>query len=259
MRSSGAQVQAGDLRRATDSHGQQDLANAAADINLSAVQAIPSGDEALAQFGPGVERSHNREPDLAAVGMAGQHQVDVMLGSHPNSHRVVAEQDLGVTRRDMAHSSLQVVRIPPQVVYTSQPQPAVPGMYSIVRIAKHVDVMGFKRPRHLIGVHLEIVISQDRKNSQARPQTSQHLRYGPDISGRKSDVVSGKGDQVGLQVVGHFYGAFDVFERRVEAVVDIRQVDDSQTVMSWAEPPQVDVNLSDFRIWRNRRRRKLRS
>jgi hypothetical protein len=46
--SSGAQIQAGDLRRAANPDGQQNFADAAADVDLSAIKPVPARDEALA-------------------------------------------------------------------------------------------------------------------------------------------------------------------------------------------------------------------
>src|SRR5690242_18976972 len=118
--------------------------------------------------------------------------------------------------------------------------------------------MGFERSCHFIGVNLNIMIAENGENTQPGPQPTQHLGDRPNVIRGKGYVMSRECDQVWLEVVGHFYSPFDIFEGGIEAMVNVSELDNPQAVIRRAKPADVNVHLCYFGIGRSWWRRKWR-
>ena len=94
-----------------------------------------------------------------------------MRGSPVDSERVVAKQDFGIARGNGAERPPQIVGAVPDVVDPDHPQSGRSMAQHAVRVAEHVDVLRPKRVRYLVGIHVEVVVAEDRKDAQPRSQS----------------------------------------------------------------------------------------
>src|SRR5664279_4626253 len=83
-----------DLERRAEPHGRTPIAAAARDVQLRAIVLVPAGEQAaLLELHDVVPR-----PDLAAVGVSGQLQIDAVLRRFLYLSRLVREQDQRAAR-----------------------------------------------------------------------------------------------------------------------------------------------------------------
>ena len=66
-----------------------------------------------------------------------------------------------------------------------------------------------------------LTLQPDRENSQASFELAQGARHGPNVVGRKCDVVTRERHYVRVELVGKIDGTFYRFERCIEAVMNV--------------------------------------
>src|SRR5437867_4453346 len=178
-----AEAQTGDFGRAIEAKRDQHFPDAAVDVNLRAVEAVPALHKPLAKFRPSPKRADHREPDLAAVGVPSQHQVHAVRRSTANAEGVMAEQNLGIAERDAIQGGGEVVGMPPQIVHAHDPKRRAVFAHSMVGVAKHADVVGTQSARDFVRVNLEVVIPKHGVNAVARAKLPKCAGHGPNVGG----------------------------------------------------------------------------
>lgn len=128
-------------------------------------------------------------------------------------------------------------------------------------VAQDVYLMGPEGLRYRFRVHLKIVIAKHREDAEAGAKLAQGAGYRADISRGERDIISGERHEVRFELVGDMNGALNILQGRVQAVVDVRKVNDREPIMAARKPPQPDINIGDDRVlggtarpsWRFRR------
>ena len=92
------------------------------------------------------------------------------------------------------------------------------------------------------------MVAEHGKDAQPRPEPSERLGRRADIVGRKGNVVARQRYDIRPQAVRKLDGALDLSERRIKAVVDVREVDDPQSVVGGSQPLQPDVSYGDLGV-----------
>jgi len=231
-----SQAETGDFGRTVQAERNEHFADTTADVYLRAIQPIPTLDEALAELRPALPGADHRQAYLPAVGVAGDHEVDTVRDGAANSQRVVAKQDFGIARGYGTHRRRKIIRSPPKIINPNDPKRRSTRVKGKMGIAQHANALCPQRFRDLIRIDLEVVIPEDRKDAQPCAQFSQRPSRGPDIGGRKRHVVASQSDKVRPLAIRQVDGALDVFERSEKAVVNVRQLNNFQTVVLAAQP-----------------------
>ena len=117
-----------------------------------------------------------------------------------------------------------------RVVHAGQPESLAILFKTHPLIDQHRDSFGAEEVSNQSRIGPMIVIAQHRKDAVSRAQSAQHFGAGRGILAFFGNVIAGQRDDVGLQPVGCFDRAFDLFPAGEWTVVNIGELNDAKAV-----------------------------
>jgi len=241
----GVESKDGYLRRTGPADGDDDGADTAADVDARAPVRIPANMEAAARLMFDAHAFEKRETNLAAVGVSGEDEVNGKKSGGGDDARVVGEKNDGTAAGDAGEGSGEI-RVVPEVVHAGDVEQRGAGADDGMAVAQHLDAVAAEGAGDEIGADTEIVIAENGKDAAAGAKPAEKL------AGRVSEIagvgneVAGEGDNVGLERIGEFDGGEQGLRGKIQAVVNVGEMDDAKAVQLAAEPGDGDAEFVDF-------------
>ncbi len=228
----------GKFRWAVEPEGQTHRSEAAIDVELHLLKLIGSLNIFFSHWRQD-EGADERQADLAAMGVAGEHEINERE-SRVENHlfhviRLVAHEQhrrLGIGR----NGGIQVGSLGSGVAATTDPQAIAPAFNGYMAINQDGGAVGLKGADHLIEADRDVVVAKDAE-ALRRLQRRQDLGGDPggapgdrDRKWAIADVVSGDQDQVWRQVIDFPDDLFQKIRLGVLLQVDIAYLDDVEVL-----------------------------
>ena len=153
----------GQFRRAVEAEGQTHCADASVDVELQVVE-VEHAFDVLLTHGRKDERAEDGEADLAAVGVAGEHEVDEreagVLDDGLDVVRLVAHEEDGCAGvgRD---GEVEVGDAGSGVVGAGEPEEVATAFEGEVAVDEDGGAMGFDGADDVFGADVDVVVAED--------------------------------------------------------------------------------------------------
>lgn len=233
------------FRRAGPTDWNDDSADAAADVNPSASVEIPANVEASASLMLAAHAFEEWQPDLAAVSVSGEDEVNGKESGGSDDAGVVREKNDGAAAGD-AREGAREIGVVPEVVHTGDVEQRGASADGGMAVAQNVDAVAAEGAGDEIGADAEIVIAENGEDAAAGAKTAKKLasRVG-EIAGI-GDEVAGEGDHVRFERIGELDGGEQGFRGKIQAVMNVGEVNDAETVQLAAESGDGNAKFVDF-------------
>jgi hypothetical protein len=245
----------GDFGGAVEAKWEADCTDAAVDVELHAAEVEGSLDVLLAHGGKD-ERADEGEADLAAVGVAGEHEVDEreagVLDDLVGEVGLVAhEQDGGVGVGGDGH--VEVGGAGTGVVGAGEPEDVAAAFEGVVAVDEDGGAVGFEGRDDVAGADDDVVVAEDAEalgldgGEDFGADAGGFIGDGH-LSGAAADVVAGDEDEVGVEGVDlgddalEEEGFGELFE------VDVGDLDDFEVEETVGEIADGDGEVVDFEL-----------
>lgn len=229
------QGEEGDFGGAAEADGQVDGADAAIDVELHAVELKGAVDVFAAHVGQEHGRE-KRQADLAAVGVAGEHEVDVAeVADGVGEVGLVAEEDDGCARGLGRDGLGEVGNVEVGVGEAADPEAVAAEVDAFTAVVEDGECVFLKRGDDA-GLVDAVVVAEGAEAERAGEATEDFcadfgvLAVAGPVAGVGGDEVAGEGDHVGLEGVDLCDNAAEE-EIFVEvAVVEVGDLGDAKAV-----------------------------
>ena len=200
------------------------------------------------------EGADNGEADLAAVGVAGEHEIDEgeagVLDDLVDVVGLVAhEQDGGLGVGGDGES--EVGGVGPGVVGAAEPEEVAAALEGVVAVDEDGGAVGFERWDDVAGADDDVVVAKDAEalgfegGEDLGADAGSFIGHG-ELAGTAADVVACDEDEVGVEGVdlGHDALEEEGFGELLE--VDVRDLDDAEVEEAVGEVADGDGEVIDF-------------
>jgi hypothetical protein len=227
-----------DFGGAVETEGKTDGADAAVDVELHLVEAVETFGVLLAH-GWEDERAEEGEPDLAAVRVAGEHDVDERTARV--GYDMVGE--VGFVRHEengavgfSGNSQVEVRVAGSGVVDAAEPKAIAATFDGEILVDQNWSAMGSEGLGHQGGAEGDVVVAEygvaERRGEGGEDLGAavEGVSAGDEGEGAVGDEVAGKEDEVGGKDVDFLDDAFEEKRLGVLVEVDVAELDDAIAV-----------------------------
>jgi hypothetical protein len=186
------------------------------------------------------ERAGEGESDLAAVGVAGEHDIDEgeagMLHDMVGEVGFVAHEDAWLVDVDVGRDGeIEVGVAGAGVVGAGEPKEITAAFEGDVAVDEDGGAVGFQGRDDVVGADVDVVIAED---AEALRGFELGENFGTNagsvpgdgkLAGAAADVVAGDEDDFGFEAVDLFDNAFEEEGLGVLLEVDVRDLDEAET------------------------------
>lgn len=244
----------GEFGGAVEAEGEAYCADASIDVELHVVEVKDSFDVLLAH-GREDQRADVGEADLAAVGVAGEHEVDEREAGMPDDPvdiiRLMAHEEDGCVGPG-GDGVVEVGSAGAGVVGATQPEDVVTAFNGGVAVDEDGGSVGLEGANDVLGTDADVVVAEDAE-ALRRFECGEDLGCGscglPGDGvgpGSTADEVSGDEDEVGLEGIDLGDHAFEEVGLGELLEVDIAHLDDAEALKGVGEIADGDGAVRDL-------------
>jgi len=246
----------GDLRGAVEAEGQAHGAEASVDVELHVAEVEEAFYVFLAHRWQD-ERSDYREADLAAMGVAGEHEVDeweagVLDYGVDEVGFVAHEDDRSVGQG--GYGEIEVAVGGAGVAGAGEPEVVAAALDRDITVDQNRSAVCFEGVDDLLGADGDVVIAEDGvalwglEGGEDFGTDSGHFEAEGESARAAADEVSGEEDELGLECVDAGDGLFEKGGLGVLLQVDVRELDHAEVLEGVGELGNGEGALEDLEL-----------
>lgn len=250
------QGEVGDFGGAVEAEGEADGAEAAVDVELHVVELETSFDVLLAHGGED-ERADGGEADLASVGVAGEHGIDVgearVADDVVDVIRLMAHEDDG-RGGGGGDGEVEIGVAGAGVVGAAEPEVVGAALDRDVAVDEHGRAVGAEGIDDVLGTDGDVVVAE---TGEALGGLELGEDLGGDAGGAPGDAVGGRAaaddvagdeDEVGVEVVDGLDGLAEEPGLGVLLEMDVGELDEAEADEGVGEVAEGEGALGDLEL-----------